>query len=184
MDRFPQLRTLAVVLLLSLLTVPFGANAAPGGGNGANAHLCQQGGWQDLTRTDGTPFKNQGDCISYAAQGGTVVTMPSPAISATSSPGPINANFGPTWLVTVSGTGFTPGGAVTIVSKAGTAPAIITITDPAKADANGAIGPGPINEDRAIPCTIRGVPLLQVTITATDETSGLQASTTVRTACT
>jgi hypothetical protein len=26
---------------------------------------CKKGGWQDLTREDGTPFKNQGDCIQY-----------------------------------------------------------------------------------------------------------------------
>lgn len=26
---------------------------------------CKNGGWQDLTRADGTSFKNQGDCIQY-----------------------------------------------------------------------------------------------------------------------
>jgi hypothetical protein len=31
---------------------------------------CKQGGWQNLVRQDGTGFKNQGDCVSYAAQGG------------------------------------------------------------------------------------------------------------------
>lgn len=25
---------------------------------------CMKGGWQDVTRADGTPFKNQGDCVS------------------------------------------------------------------------------------------------------------------------
>jgi len=26
---------------------------------------CKDGGWQNLTRTDGTRFRNQGDCVSY-----------------------------------------------------------------------------------------------------------------------
>lgn len=42
------------------------------GGNSDAAHLCKQGGYQDLFRSDGTGFKNAGDCTSYAAQGGTL----------------------------------------------------------------------------------------------------------------
>ena len=30
---------------------------------------CKEGGWQNLSRTDGTPFKNQGDCIQYVNTG-------------------------------------------------------------------------------------------------------------------
>jgi Flp pilus assembly pilin Flp len=30
---------------------------------------CKKGGWIDLTRDDGTTFKNQGDCQSYAQNG-------------------------------------------------------------------------------------------------------------------
>jgi hypothetical protein len=43
------------------------------GGNAENANLCQNGGWQTLTRSDGSTFANQGDCVSYGAQGGTLV---------------------------------------------------------------------------------------------------------------
>ena len=32
---------------------------------------CKKGGWQSLTDDQGRPFKNQGDCVSYAATGGT-----------------------------------------------------------------------------------------------------------------
>lgn len=32
---------------------------------------CKKGGWQSLTDDEGTPFKNQGDCVSYVATGGT-----------------------------------------------------------------------------------------------------------------
>jgi hypothetical protein len=32
---------------------------------------CKNDGWKTLVRADKTPFKNQGDCVSYAAKGGT-----------------------------------------------------------------------------------------------------------------
>ena len=34
-----------------------------------NASACKNGGWQDLTRADGTIFTNQGDCIQYVNTG-------------------------------------------------------------------------------------------------------------------
>ena len=30
---------------------------------------CKKGGWQTMSRADGTPFKNQGDCVSYVNTG-------------------------------------------------------------------------------------------------------------------
>jgi hypothetical protein len=30
---------------------------------------CKNGGWQTLTRADASPFKNQGDCVSYTKNG-------------------------------------------------------------------------------------------------------------------
>src|SRR5262249_31492185 len=35
----------------------------------SNKDDCKQGGWQGLTRTDGSHFKNQGDCIQYVNTG-------------------------------------------------------------------------------------------------------------------
>ena len=35
----------------------------------ANQDQCKNGGWQTLTHPDGTPFKNQGDCIQFANTG-------------------------------------------------------------------------------------------------------------------
>ena len=32
---------------------------------------CKNGGWQNYTDGNGTPFKNQGDCVSYVATRGT-----------------------------------------------------------------------------------------------------------------
>lgn len=34
---------------------------------------CKHGGWQQLVREDGSAFRNQGACVSYAARGGTPV---------------------------------------------------------------------------------------------------------------
>src|SRR5258708_2863588 len=36
-----------------------------------SADQCKHGGWQGLTDTKGTLFKNQGDCVSFVATGGT-----------------------------------------------------------------------------------------------------------------
>ena len=30
---------------------------------------CKDGGWKSFTRADGSPFKNQGDCIQYTNHG-------------------------------------------------------------------------------------------------------------------
>jgi hypothetical protein len=35
----------------------------------ADKDECKNGGWQNLRRADGTPFKNQGDCVSYTNNG-------------------------------------------------------------------------------------------------------------------
>jgi putative hemolysin len=50
----------------SLSTQTFALQAS----NADAAHDCQKGGYQTLFRTDGTGFKNAGECVSYAAQGG------------------------------------------------------------------------------------------------------------------
>lgn len=35
----------------------------------ATADDCKDGGWQNVKKADGTPFKNQGDCIQYVNTG-------------------------------------------------------------------------------------------------------------------
>lgn len=37
--------------------------------------LCKSGGYANYTRPDHTTFANQGDCVSFAAQGGTLVPV-------------------------------------------------------------------------------------------------------------
>ena len=35
----------------------------------ATVNACKNGGWQQLTRPDGTTFENHGDCIQYVNTG-------------------------------------------------------------------------------------------------------------------
>jgi hypothetical protein len=61
--------------------IPFLIADDPGLWTVSNVHLgeaakvatakdeCKDGGWEDMTRADGTTFKNQGDCIQYVNTG-------------------------------------------------------------------------------------------------------------------
>jgi len=68
-------RLRCVILLVTSLSHP-GTGYAPGvmasGGNSAAARRCQHGGWEDLQETDGTTFASQGECVRFAAHGGTL----------------------------------------------------------------------------------------------------------------
>jgi hypothetical protein len=44
-----------------------------GPGNSDAAKACQQGGYANLVGADGTQFANTGECVSYAARGGTLL---------------------------------------------------------------------------------------------------------------
>lgn len=106
-----------------------GALTAKGGdsGNSDAAHLCQQGGWQNVMGSDGTLFRNQGDCVSFAAQGGTLVPIPTtPTITSFIFNGIANADCsvpgGPKALFTAvfsngTGTITDPSGNVTPVTS-------------------------------------------------------------------
>jgi hypothetical protein len=45
--------------------------AAAGGGNSSAAKVCQKDGYSNLVSGSGSGFSNQGDCVRYAAQGGS-----------------------------------------------------------------------------------------------------------------
>lgn len=66
-----------VVIALSAAALSLAGTAVAGGGNSENAQRCQHGGWQTLLRTDGSAFRNQGECVSYAARGGLLQEMAS-----------------------------------------------------------------------------------------------------------
>lgn len=72
-------RVLIALVTLTLLTVSLSSvamakNGGNQGGNSANAKLCYKGGWEDWVRSDQTTFANQNECVSYAANGGTLTT--------------------------------------------------------------------------------------------------------------
>src|SRR5690242_1053055 len=76
---------LAVTLLLAGVA-PF-SDEAYAQGTSDRAHLCQQGGYLTLMRSDFTTFRNTGECVRYAAQGGVFaqaeihVVAPGPVVN-------------------------------------------------------------------------------------------------------
>jgi hypothetical protein len=63
--------------MLTLLVAAVAATpAGAAGGSSANANLCKDDGWKTLYRGDGSTFANQGDCVSYAVKGNTILTEP------------------------------------------------------------------------------------------------------------
>src|SRR5262245_30318710 len=84
-----------VWLVVAVLTVALSVGAstafAAKGSNSENAKLCQKGGWEDLVRSNGTAFNSEQECVSYAAQGGTL--MPKPTCTAGSDDFSDDANL-------------------------------------------------------------------------------------------
>ena len=64
--------SLAALVVALLLAVAGGVVPVAAGGNSDAAHACQQGGYTTLQGTDGTLFKNVGDCVAFVAKGGTI----------------------------------------------------------------------------------------------------------------
>ena len=83
------LRRFLLVLAVLLVTAPSlpDVGIAQGVSNAASA--CQQGGWAGLAPIEdpGISFGNQGECVSYAAHGGTLVSF---------APGP-DCSVGASW---------------------------------------------------------------------------------------
>ena len=64
----------AVAVVVSVVVA--GPAVAAKGGNSDNAHACQQGGHENRFEAEtGNPFKNAGDCVSHAAQGGATSSL-------------------------------------------------------------------------------------------------------------
>jgi hypothetical protein len=73
----------AGAMTLVLCVAAAGPAAAAKGGNSENAHRCQKGGWQSLFDANGSRFANQGDCVSYGAQGRTLYASAGQAVCET-----------------------------------------------------------------------------------------------------
>jgi len=147
------------MLMLSALAMVVGVLAAPvaaaPGGNAANAAKCEEGGYLDYTDAQGNPFKNEGQCTSYAARGGQLV--PVPDISLDPAAG------------TISGTGFTPNSTVFLVvnmsfPNGGTASRGSLSTDETGAFVASGFNFCPTTSDTS------------VNVTATDQSTGVRVS--------
>ena len=76
MSRRTRIALAAAVAALSLAVAVAPASAGKTGPNNSNAKLCQKGGWQSLFASTGSTFASERDCVSYAAQGGTLLDDP------------------------------------------------------------------------------------------------------------
>ena len=66
----------AIGMATTLLWIGASAALAAPGGNEASAKQCAD--WASLYKEDGSSFVDRGDCVSYAAEGGTILTSPPP----------------------------------------------------------------------------------------------------------
>jgi hypothetical protein len=71
----PKKYLLGLALVAALVFA--GGALAAGGGNSANAKLCQKDGWQTLMDWSAAAFPNQGACVSYGAHGGAIYALAS-----------------------------------------------------------------------------------------------------------
>ncbi len=104
MRRTPWVVALGFIVLLALALLPAAATAE---GNSDAAKLCQKGGWTLLQGTDGTTFANQNECVSYAAQGGSLMPKVSPTLTATALSATTHLGT-EGFTISVSGTNFAP----------------------------------------------------------------------------
>lgn len=114
---------------------------------GSGQALCKDGGWMVLTAADGTSFRNQGACVSYAVQGGRfgqtvrfTSSNPSPVVAAGASYTPAaTASSGLAVAITLdsSSTGCSLSGGVVSFPASGTC-----VID-ANQGGNGAWAPAP-----------------------------------------
>jgi hypothetical protein len=68
---------------------------------------CKKGDWTDWVREDGSAFADQGECVAYVAEGGTLnePTPPTPfGITCLGQGGQYEAPYEPYWNGTVWGT--------------------------------------------------------------------------------
>ena len=68
------MRIIRIGLFAAMLVAMTAGTALAGGGNSAAAHACQKGGYLGLVGSGGETFRNTGECVSFAAHGGTFAT--------------------------------------------------------------------------------------------------------------
>src|SRR5262249_599728 len=83
--RLPAALHAALAAALLLAGVASFSDGALAEGTSDRAHACQQGGYLLYMRTDQTPFRNTGECVKYANQGGPLVPITHAQIALVSS---------------------------------------------------------------------------------------------------
>jgi hypothetical protein len=68
------MRLIRITMLATMLVAVTAGTTLAGGGNSAAAHACQKGGYLALVGSGGETFANTGECVSFAARGGTFAT--------------------------------------------------------------------------------------------------------------
>jgi len=68
------MKLIRIGLFAAMLVAVTTGTALAGGGNSAAAHACQKGGYLGLVGSGGETFRNTGECVSFAAHGGTFAT--------------------------------------------------------------------------------------------------------------
>lgn len=89
-----RMRAVLVLCAVVALTVGIASANAGRGGNSANAKACQKGGWHTLLRSDGSSFRNQGACVSYAAHGGVLALKTKSQLDCEAFGGTFSTNAG------------------------------------------------------------------------------------------
>jgi hypothetical protein len=116
------MRILRTFILAAVLAALSASPAVAGGGNSGAAHACQQGGWAELVGSNGETFRNTGECVSFAARGGTFGEPPPPPPTGIFVPAGATLTFDNAVLSACNQLdwGFTIDGASTVVgSKSG-----------------------------------------------------------------
>ena len=155
-------RRTAAIALAMLTTIVLAAPALgkPGGNAGGNSYasaVCGEGGYVNWTDAAGNAFRNEGDCVSYAAHGGTLVPVVVPPVT------PFSVSYGPMgtngFTATLTGTGLEPNTGVDVVLTWGGG---LPLTLGTVADASGNVTFG-----FSSVCTSAGSPLTAVAAAGT-----------------
>ena len=97
---------MSMLLALVIVGVTSGGAQAADRGNSTAAKLCQEGGWMELSTSTGAPFTSAGECVAYAARGGTLSPKSTASLVFEIGPCPPGSSSCPG---TLTGSGLKPG---------------------------------------------------------------------------